>query len=246
MSPGKDLAIKEETVGTLKRKIYLLHGWTCSLDKWQNLIAFLKEKDLEPVVPKIPGLTQELNKVWDINDYVEWLKKETKGSGSLILLGHSNGGRIALTFAAEYPQKIAHLILIDSAGIYHKELLIRLKRLFFKSLAKFGKKLSSSKILRTLLYKAARENDYKNANPVMRQTLVNLLESDKELKFNKIKVPTTIIWGEKDKITPLSDGKIMAQKIKSAELHIIKGARHSPQFTNPYEVGEEIIKALRI
>jgi pimeloyl-ACP methyl ester carboxylesterase len=43
-----------------------------------------------------------------------------------VLLGHSNGGRIALAFAEKYPDKVKQLVLIDSAGIYHNEFSIRL------------------------------------------------------------------------------------------------------------------------
>ncbi|MDP3997988.1 MAG: alpha/beta hydrolase [bacterium] len=244
MPPGKNLASKEKTVGALK-KVYILHGWTYSLDKWQTLIDLLKKNGLNPVLLKVPGLTQESDRVWDIEDYVGWLKKETETSDNLVLLGHSNGGRIALAFIEKYPQKVDHLILIDSAGIYHDELPIRFKRTLFKGLAKIGKKLTKSEMMKSLLYKVARESDYKNASPQMQKTLVNLLESDKNLRLDKIEVPTTIIWGGQDKTTPLSDGKIMTQKIKNSKLFIIKGAKHSPQYTHPEEVAEKIIEALK-
>lgn len=231
-------------MGTLK-KIYILHGWTYSSDKWQPLIDFVKESGLNPILLKIPGLTQESDKVWDLESYIEWLKKETKGEDNFILLGHSNGGRITLAFSEKYPQKVNHLILIDSAGIYHDELPIRLKRTVFKSLAKIGKKLTKSEVMKSLLYRVVRESDYKNASPQMRQTLVNLLEADKNLKLDKIETPTTIIWGENDKTTPLSDGKLMAEKIRNSKLYVIDGAKHSPQYTHPQEVAEKILGALK-
>lgn len=231
-------------MGTLK-KIYILHGWTYSLDKWQTMIYLLKENGLDPVLLKIPGLAKESDRIWDIEDYVEWLKKETETSDNLVLVGHSNGGRIALAFTQKYPDKVNHLFLIDSAGIYHDEFPIRLKRTVFKGLAKVGKKITKSKMLKDLLYKLVRESDYKDANPQMKKTLVNLLESDKNLGLDKIDTPTTIIWGEYDTTTPLTDGKIMTQKIRNSKLFIIKGARHSPQYTHPQEVAEKIIEALK-
>lgn len=231
-------------MGTLE-KIYILHGWTYSLDKWQPLIDLLKKNGFNTVLLKVPGLTQESDRIWDIEDYVGWLKKETETSDHLVLIGHSNGGRIALAFSEKYPQKVDHLILIDSAGVYHDELPIRFKRIIFKGMAKVGKKITKSQILKDLLYKVARESDYKNASPQMKQTLVNLLESDKSLKLDKIELSTTIIWGENDKTTPLSDGKMMAQKIRNSKLHIINGARHSPQYTHPQEVAEKILEALK-
>lgn len=231
-------------MGSLK-KIYILHGWTYSSDKWQPLTNLLKENGLNPILLKIPGLTQESDAVWNLESYVEWFKKETRDESDLILLGHSNGGRIALAFTQKYPKNVKQLILIDSAGIYHDELPIRLKRTVFNGLAKIGKKLTKSEMIKNLLYKVVRESDYKNASPQMKQTLVNLLESDKNLRLDKIEVPTTIIWGEQDKTTPLSDGKEMVQKIRNSKLYVIKGARHSPQFTHSQEVVEKITENIK-
>lgn len=227
---------------TLK-KIYILHGWTYSTDKWDQFSSLLKMKDFTPVLLNVPGLTEKTDKVWTLDDYVEWLK-ETIGSEKAIIIGHSNGGRIALAFAARYPEKLRQLILIDSAGIYHNELQIRLKRLIFGAIARLGKKVTSSEKLRSLLYKAARESDYKDATPQMRQTMVNLISQDLTPQLSKITTPTLIIWGENDKSTPLSDGKLMHGRIKNSKLVVINDARHSPQFTDTSEVCKKILEEI--
>lgn len=223
-------------------KIIILHGWTYSLEKWQAFLELLKEKGIEPVMLNVPGLTSEKDKVWDIENYVNWLKEIiNKEKDRVVLIGHSNGGRIALNFAIKYPEKISNLILIDSAGIYHNELPLALKRVIFKTLAKFGAQtLGRVHLLRNLLYKMAGESDYKNANSNMKQTMINLLNSDKFLKPENIQTPTLIIWGGKDKITPLSDGLLINKLIKNSKLEIIKDARHSPQFTHPQKVAKII------
>jgi pimeloyl-ACP methyl ester carboxylesterase len=228
-------------------KIIILHGWTKNLDKWQELIDILKEKNISTELPKIPGLTDELERVWDLADYVEWLKKiADKQKEKIILIGHSNGGRIALAFANLYPQKVEKLILIDSAGIYHNELPHKIKVFVFKTLAKIGKKITSSKILEHLLYKVAREGDYRKSNPIMKQTMINLLNSNKNLNISGITTPTLIIWGGQDKITPISDGELIHELIKNSKMEVIDEARHSPQFTHPTEVANIIVKNLKI
>lgn len=212
--------------------IIVLHGWATETDKWG---PFLKEIKAE--LFKIPGLTQKINKPWTLDDYVEWLKK--KIGKKIILIGHSNGGRIALAFTAKYPEKVEKLILIDSAGIYHNELPHRLKMFVFRTVAKIGKAITTSERLKVLLYKLAREGDYKNANPIQRQTMINLISTDLTPILPQIKVPTLIIWGRDDKTIPLSDGKLMHRLIKGSKLKIVDG-RHSPQFTNAKEVAKII------
>ena len=222
-------------------KLYILHGWTYSTEKWNPFIELLKKNGLEPHMLNVPGLTEKTDKIWRLEDYTEWLNETLKKEKSkVILMGHSNGGRIALNFGIKYPQKLDRLILIDSAGIYHNELSVSIKRLIFKNIAKIGKKLSVSARLRNILYKIAGESDYKNATPVMKQTMINLINSDKFLSLDKVEVPTLIIWGREDKTTPLSDGKLMHKLIKNSNLQIIENARHSPMFTNPEEVAKII------
>lgn len=224
------------------RRVIILHGWTYSLEKWQVFLEVLKRRKIESVMLNVPGLTSEKDQAWDIEDYVNWLKKIIdKEKDKVILIGHSNGGRIAVNFAIKYPEKISKLILIDSAGIYHNELSLALKRVIFKTLAKFGAQaIGRTRLLRNLLYKLVGESDYKDANPNMKQTMLNLLNSDKLLKPEKIQTPTLIIWGKEDKITPVSDGRLMNRLIKNSKFFLIENARHSPQFINPEKVAEII------
>lgn len=223
-------------------KVIILHGWTKSLDKWKDFLDALEKKGIETNLPKIPGLTGSIDKVWDLSDYIKWLKNiADKEKSKVILVGHSNGGRIALAFTNLYPEKVEKLILIDSAGIYHNELPLKIKRLIFKNIAKIGKKITSSKILKNLLYKLARESDYKDLDENVKKTMVNLISSNLRPILTQIKTPTLIIWGANDKVTPLTDGVLMNNLIKNSKLEIIETARHSPQFTHPKEVTDAIL-----
>lgn len=223
------------------QKIYILHGWTYSLDKWEKFSVLLKKNGFDPIFLKIPGLTRETDQVWDIKKYSDWLGIElSKEKDKVILLGHSNGGRIAAYFAGEHPEKVQKLILINAAGIYHKELFLQIKRFVFGTVTKVGKKFTSSETLKNFLYYLAGERDYQKASPNMKLSMVNLTHHDLTPFLSKIKVPTLIIWGENDKITPISDAELMHKLISGSKLEIVKNARHSPFYTNPEEVMEII------
>lgn len=232
-------------MGTMK--ILVLHGWTYAkeefdpLKKWDPFIDQMIEKKHRPVLLRVPGLTRDLKEIWNLEKYVEWLKKEVdKEKERVVLIGHSNGGRISLAFAHKYPQKVEKMILIDSAGVYHNGLPTRIKKFVFRYVAKVGKKFSNSEKMKILLYKLAREGDYKNATPEQRQTMISLINTDLTPIMSQLKIPTLIVWGENDKVTPLSDGILMNKLIENSKLKIIKGARHSPQFTHSKEVVKEI------
>lgn len=230
---------------TKKLKIFILHGWAYTTERWQPLVDMLEKNGIEVNLLKIPGLTAPLDEVWDLDNYVDWLKEILdKEEGQVMLLGHSNGGRISVAYTSKYPDKVKQMIIIDSGGIYHNELPIRIKRFVFGNLARFGRKFTNSQTLRRFLYKLTRESDYERANPVLRKTMRNLISSDVAHLLSGIDIPTTIIWGENDEITPLTDGRLIHKLLRNSTLHIIKGAKHSPMFTHVEEVAKIIEEKL--
>ncbi len=224
------------------KKIFIIHGWTYSMEGWDACASLLKEKGFEPVVLKVPGLTEPSQKVYTLSDYVLWLEEETRGERNIILVGHSNGGRIAIAYAAKYPATLSKLVLMDAAGIVHNEPALELKRKIFGTLASLGKFVSKSPALRKVFYKVVGESDYEKAPPNMRETMKNLISVDLKDELSKITASTLVIWGENDSVTPLSDGELMHEKIKNSKLEIISGARHSPHMTHPNEVVETLEK----
>jgi pimeloyl-ACP methyl ester carboxylesterase len=230
----------------MKSKIFIIHGWAYDTKKWRLFLDLLERSGFEIVLLDVPGLTAPLTEVWNLDSYVAWLHKIVdKEKDRVILLGHSNGGRICLAYTLRYAERVKQLILLDSAGIYHNELPLRIKRLVFRTIAKVGRRLSESERLRSVLYRLAREGDYKQASPLVRKTMRNLIEVDLTPRLSEIRVPTLIIWGAEDRVTPLSDAKVFHRGIRGARLEIIEGARHSPQFTHAEKVVEIILEEVR-
>jgi len=217
-------------------KIYGLHGWAYSTEKWQDFQRELQDRGIELVLLNIPGLTADLDQPWDIDDYLRWLSKELPEEPTIIL-GHSNGGRLALNFAWVYPDRVKQLILLDSAGVYHGGL-SKLKRDVFKSIAKLGKNITNSPQAKAILYKLARVNDYNEAPEHMKKVMENMLNSDKDLVLEEIKSKSSIIWGGLDKVTPLTDGVEMHKRLPKSTMRVVEEGRHSPHFTHASEVAD--------
>lgn len=233
-------------MGTVKTKqtkkkptVYILHGWTYTTEKWDPFLEELKRKNIDFEFLKIPGLTSSIEKVWHISDYITWLNDKIKNE-PVVLLGHSNGGRLILAFAHAYPQKVSQLFLLDSAGIIHNDIQSKSKRALFKSAAKVGKIFLNSEKAKKMLYRLAREDDYKNAPPVMKKTMENLIRLNLQPILKDIKIPTVIIWGREDKVTPFSDASIFKEHLPNSKIFPIEGARHSPMFTHINEVAHVV------
>jgi pimeloyl-ACP methyl ester carboxylesterase len=241
----KNMARQEKKMEPVK--IIILHGWVYSTEKWTRFADFLDKCRLPYRILNIPGLTKKPDVSWTLNDYVEWLKATIEETnGQVVLVGHSNGGRIAIAFAAKYPEKLKHLVLIDSAGLIDRRFKAVLKKSVSKTLAKLGKKLTKSEVAKNLLYKVIREGDYNEASPEMKKTMENLVSVDLGKKAELIKTPTTIIWGEKDQSTPVYQGKLLNKKIKQSNLFVLPNANHSPHNDYYREIVEIIRKEAKI
>ncbi len=221
------------------KKIYIIHGWTYTKDAWKNCVEKITAAGFEPVLLSVPGLSEASEEVWTLEKYVNWLKMTLPKEES-ILVGHSNGGRIAIAYASENPQNLSKLILIDSAGIVHTEFSIQLKRSVFGFVAKAGKIFAGVPFIRKIFYKIIGANDYERAPKNMRETMKNLISIDLSVALQKIHTPTLIIWGDQDKATPVSDAYVMKEGITGSELVILPGAGHSPHKTHPEIVAQKI------
>lgn len=229
-------------MGTVS-KIFLVHGWTYSLDKWDACVDLLNKAGVEVVRLRVPGLTESSDKTYTIDDYVEWLRGELKNEKQPIVIAHSNGGRIALWYASKYKSHLRQLILIDSAGVAHAEKAYVARTTAIRLAAKILKPLRYIPFVRKAVYKVVGAHDYERAAPNMRETMKHMLASDKQLDLVEIETPTSLIWGSDDSMTPLTDGMHMA-KIFKTQLHKVDGARHVPFFTHPAETSAYILEIL--
>jgi len=227
--------------------LLILHGWGSNSERWQKVTEILKEKGVEAEALDLPGfgITPSPEKPWTREDYINWIfqKAKEKNWGKFNLLGHSFGGGLSIKIAINFPEKIEKLILCAPAIIRRK----RLKTYLFYWLAYFGKKIFSLPGLKYLqpyaqkmIYKLAGARDYYVADGTMKETMKKLHEENLEEVLEKIKVPTLIVWGEKDDVLPVKDARELKEKIEGAKLRIISGAKHSPHRETPEELAEII------
>ena len=226
------------------KKLYIVHGWTYSLDKWNDLLTELSSHEIDPVMLKVPGLSEPSDEVWTIEKYVEWLESELKDEKDVLLLGHSNGGRIAMAYDVVHPGKLKHLILLDSAGIPRTDNSTSLKRKVAKPIAGALKPITPAPVRRKL-YRMIGAADYGNAKPNMQKTMQNVLAHDETFDPTAVQVPSTLIWGSEDAATPLEHGEKLKQLLPNVtDLHVIDDAKHSPHATHTQQVSEIVVQTL--
>lgn len=232
--------------------LIILHGWGSSKEKWQEVKENLENQGLKVIVPDLPGFKKEtkLKNPWNLDDYIDWFKEfSSEISEPFFLLGHSFGGRMAIKFAAEHPEKLKGLILVSAAGIIPKK---SFSPSFISKMAKAGNKFSFLpfySFFRKVFYRfILRRTDYIKSEeiPNLKETFKKIISEDLISYFSKIKTSTLIIWGEKDKMTPLSDAHLMNEKIPNSKLEILKNIGHSPHRKAPKILAEKILNFVKL
>lgn len=221
------------------KDLYIIHGWTYTTKHWEKTLELLKEKGIRAEMLNVPGLTSESKKIWTIDDYVKWADKNIPDGA--IALGHSNGGRIILNLCSKTPQKFKKIILLDSAGVYEPSR----KRELMRTIAKLGAPLKKIKLLSKVFHKLIGASDYDHAPENMKKTLSNMLDSDKKLKLETVTTPTTILWGEKDTVTPPRQAKILQAKLPNSSLKFYKDWTHAPYISSPSSLADAIERSIK-
>lgn len=215
--------------------ILLLHGWGANITLYQGIISTLVQNH-RVIALDMPGFgkTTEPSVPWCVDDYVDFVLKFIASFEltKLSIVVHSFGGRVFFKMNAreDLPFQIEKAVLIDSAGILPKK---TWKQKVSLRCYKIGRAVMNTKVLH-FLYPDAVEDmrrkrgsaDYNSATPVMRATLVKVVNEDLEPLMHLVKCPTLLIWGDLDTATPLSDAKKMEELIPDTGLVVCEGAGH--------------------
>jgi pimeloyl-ACP methyl ester carboxylesterase len=78
----------------------------------------------------------------------------------------------------------------------------------------------------------------------MRKTLILVSQEDLRPLLSNISLPTGIFWGEEDTMTPLSDGKLMHERIKGSTFITFPGVRHRVHRERAEAIGKTVCAAL--
>lgn len=221
-----------QVVGDKKKTLLILHGWQRSLSEWLPVAKQLSEH-YKVVLLDLPGFgqTPRPQKSYTIYDYATFVEHFlTKlDITKVTLMGHSFGGRIGIILGAK-TDILSELILVDSAAVEKKSLTVKLKVAINKA-AILPFKLLFPKNVEALKTKFG-SDDYQSSGP-MRDIFINTVNADLTPLLKEVRVKTLVIWGEKDPIRQLSEGKLITKKINGAELRIVWEAGHSPYLEKP-------------
>lgn len=176
-------------------------------------------------------------------------------------------------YAADYPQQVSKLIMLDTAGILQRTIFVRhlarlpesyqwmeqlgpAKSLFNAALGKFNRFADrvTAKVLTgldhlpdpaQLLLSQPVAQRYLYRDRTNLNAALGLIYEDFSDALASVSVPTHIIWGQQDSVTPLRTGQLLASRMQNAQLHVIAGAGHVPMADTPQQLLAVLQQALQ-
>lgn len=257
MASGSEISIqgiriREQILGQ-GPPVLMTHGWGASIDLLRPLALPLSRLGYQCLMVDLPGFgeSSEPARAFSIQDYaafcIDYMNQ--RELGSVNFFGHSLGGRIGLILAAERPHRIETLALSNSAGIREKPALSSRLRLQMyhkirQSLESIGAKSAAARL--RLIYNGRYGSpDYQSASPIMRQTLIKVVNDDLLVHAARVAAPTILIWGDADQTTPLWMGRKLEETIPDAALIVHEGAGHYAYLDFPDKTAATIDALIR-
>lgn len=180
--------------------------------------------------------------------------RQALGYEKWAMLGHSFGGHVALEYALRYPDRLTHLILMNTGGdqwwVNHNSPVLLRKRGFSSSAVKaaerfFNGQFTSNEFL-SLFMKFSKAYNYNNSPLDLAKGILSghmpkfhpeatifgysvLLKSWSVMdRLCDIKVPTLVVAGRYDFLFPTEHQVTLADGIPNARLEVIECAGHNP------------------
>ena len=235
-----------DRMGSGKRVVLLLHGWGANRQTMVPVAHMLDTKKYDIIMPDVPGFgeSEKPDAPWGLLEYAEWVKKlleKLHVSSVYGLVGHSNGGAIAIKLVSVGWVQPDKLILLGASGVRNRE---KGKKLFFKAVAKAGR--AGTVMLPGKVKRGLRSKWYKKIgselydNPGLEQTFKKVTSEDLVVEAAMISVPTLLVYGAEDRATPPVYGRVYHEVIEGSQLMIVEGAGHYAFIDKPSAVEQAL------
>ncbi|MDP6228249.1 MAG: alpha/beta hydrolase, partial [Dehalococcoidia bacterium] len=224
-------------------KLVFLHGaGSSSLAFYYQLRHFRNSKAID-----LPGHPTGKACV-SIEGYLEWVRGYTTARRykDIVLCGHSMGGAITLLYALMYPEELRGIILIGTGArlkVHPQYLNLcenpgRDNGLWLQGQKEYFQSVESD-IGRVLMLRA------NEVGPAVELTdLQSCDKFDVMDQVSKIQLPTQVVCGSRDIMTPVKYSDYLAREIDGAQEEVIPGGNHFVQLEKYQQVNEKIERFL--
>ena len=232
-----DAAPQEASSRPRGEAIVLIHGFGDSAETWARVMPPLAGEH-RVLAPDLAGFGRNPipQEGMSFSTLVRYLGGflDALGIERAVLVGNSLGGAVAIRYAATHPGRVTRLFLLNSAGLLDEipPMLEPETRETARELVHsvFGPEAPAPRFLLNDLIREARDP--------ARLAYVQSSDQGTDVRgdLGRVNVPTTIVWGELDRLIPPDHGTALHEAIPGSELIVLPGIGHAPQVQAPIRV----------
>ena len=235
----------------------LIHGWTSYNENWRPVAEAFRDR-YRIIMPDLLGHggSDKPPRGYSIPEqgaYMAELLKRLGFKKDIILGGHSMGGMIALWMALHYPGMFSRLILAGTSatGTYSrlKRLGNDLSMILLRANYPFFYRFSIPLVFSDNATQEMKQRHIQNtirtpAHVAVEAYLDGIRNFNVAKSLSRVRIPTLILYGEKDRMFSLQEQHFLHKNIKGSRFFMITHAGHEIFMEQPEAVNEAIFKFL--
>lgn len=226
--------------------LILLHGLFGALSNFQDLFNHFKDK-YKVIIPVLP--LYDLGLDTGVNALTKYVEKfiEFRNLDKIHLLGNSLGGHVSLLYTLKNQTKIKTLTLTGSSGLYENGMGETYPKRGDYDFIK--KKTELTFYDPNVATKELVDEVYGIVNNRLKAIKVialakSAIRNNLSEELREIHVPTCLIWGKNDTVTPPMVAEEFNELIPNTELHWIDKCGHAAMMERPHEFNELLLSFL--
>lgn len=234
--------------------IVFVHGFTTTSNFWWHQIPDLAKRyrtvrfDLRghgdsgkprDVAYTIEGFSDDLRDVMD-----------ALGIESAAIIGLSMGGAVVMRFALDHPGRVKALGLVGTTAfglgpmVQARNVLARIAEIGIEAASEEVIAHSFDRSTDEAIVEWAKREVIKTPRYAAEPAIRSLDAFDVRADLSRLKMPTLVVVGENDAITPVHSSRFLHNAIRGSELHVVQQAAHFPMLEKPHTFNQIVLQFL--
>lgn len=219
------------------RPIIILHGLMGQLSNFAGVVDFFPKNGYKVVLPELPLYSMPVVRT-KVSTFAKFIRDfiEHKGYKDAILLGNSLGGHIALLTYKLYPKNISGLVITGSSGLYESAMGgTYVKRHSYEYVKKkaenvfYDPKVATKELVDDIFETVSQRGRVIRILSIAKSAIRHNMAKD----LPNMNVPTCIIWGKQDEVTPPEVAEDFHELLPDSDLFWIDECGHAAMMEHP-------------
>jgi pimeloyl-ACP methyl ester carboxylesterase len=227
----------------LEPTLLFIHGAGGSHKLWEYQLKFFENAIAVDLAGHDVGAGRST-----IDEYVEEVKRfcDENSLRNIVMIGHSMGGGIAQKFALDYQEYLQAIVLVCTGAKLRvaPNIFAATKENHAQAIELITEFAFSNKAPNKIRKRAAEEM-MKISPEVIYSDFEACDKFDVMNRLKEIKLPTLIICGLEDQVTPVKYSEYLKNNIPNSRLEIIANAGHMVMLERPEELNERLEKFIK-